>query len=329
MVRPEPVKGWFSIMFVLVLTPLMATSSSAQSAKAEKVALSSPRLSVIAEPSVMTVCADDDPTIRLKANATSPGGHQISYRWRTSGGRIIGEGAIVSWDLSGLKPGAYKAFVDIETGNGDSVCEAFSSTSVLLNECPPAPVCPTVTVSCPSGVKAGEPVNFQASITGASANINKRYNWTVSAGSIVSGQGTPSIQVDTTGLSGRSVVAKVSLPGYPMDCSSSCSAEIPIVLECRKFDEFPALARNDEKARLDNYAIELQNDPTATAYVVVHKGHMGQASDVQKHTTRISDYLINSRAIDGHRIVTLVGSPLDRLLVELFICPKGAQPPGR
>jgi len=35
--------------------------------------------------------------------------------------------------------------------------------------------------------------------------------------------------------------------------------------EVRKFDEYSKIQRNDEKARLDNYGIELQNDPTSTA----------------------------------------------------------------
>ncbi|HKZ79629.1 MAG TPA: hypothetical protein VJ124_15245 [Pyrinomonadaceae bacterium] len=320
------VKEWFLTVVLVGLNLMLATNSFAQQAKAEKVAFVPPGLSVIAEPSVMTICADEDYTVRLKANANSTKGNPISYRWRTTGGRIIGEGAIVSWDLSGLTPGSYRASVDIETGDGDVHCEAFSSTTILINECPPAPVCPTVTVSCPGGVKAGQPVDFQAAITGGTPSTSPLY-WTVSAGSILSGQGTSSIRVDTTGLAGQSVVARLTLPGYPMDCSGSCVAEVPVVLECRKFDEFPAIARNDEKARLDNYAIELQNDPTATAYVVVHAGQTGRATDVQRHTTRITDYLINSRAIDGHRIVTLVGPARPQLLVELFVCPQGAKPP--
>jgi len=66
-----------------------------------------------------------------------------------------------------------------------------------------------------------------------------------------------------------------------------------VPLECKKFDEFPDIARNDEKARLDNFAIELQNDPTATAYVVVYPGRNGRSPDVQKHTSRVVEYLTN------------------------------------
>src|SRR5439155_23139779 len=120
---------------------------------------------------------------------------------------------------------------------------------------------------CPVRVVLGEPLPFRSSVTGGSANVAATYNGTVSAGRIIDGQGTGSIHVDTTGLDGQSVTATLSMGGYNLDCSATCAVQFPVPVECKKFDEFPAIAYNDEKARLDNYAIELQNDPTATAYV--------------------------------------------------------------
>ena len=37
----------------------------------------------------------------------------------------------------------------------------------------------------------------------------------------------------------------------------------------------------------------------ATAYVIVYPGQRGRPGDVQKHTTRIVDYLVNSRGINA------------------------------
>jgi hypothetical protein len=100
-------------------------------------------------------------------------------------------------------------------------------------------------------------------------------------------------------------------------------------VERKKFDEFPAIARNDEKARLDNYAIEMQNDPTATAYVIVYPGPRDRSNDVQRQRARIVDYLVNSRGINSQRIVTIVGPTRDELLVQLWLAPQGAAPPPR
>ncbi len=316
---------------MLVGLNFYASPSFAQKVKKQIVAFTPPVLSVAAEPAVVTACAGGDNTaslVHLNARASSSGSNPIRYHWSASFGRVEGDGAAVTWNLSGLEPGYYRAFVDIDTGSGDELCRVFSSTTVLVNRCPPpAPVCPNIVISCPERAILGEPLDFSATVTGGTSGITLSYNWTVSAGRIISGQGTPTIKVDTAGLSGQPVTATLSMGGYPMDCSKTCVVQLPVSVECRRFDEFPDIARNDEKARLDNYAIELQNDPSSTAYVVVYPGQRAKPGDVQKHTTRVVDYLVNSRGVDGHRIVTLVSPARPDLLVNLWVCPQGAKPP--
>jgi hypothetical protein len=304
-----------------------ASSASAQKVRVETRTFTPPNLSLAADPRLITVCEGAAPSVvQLNARATSD--YPIRYSWRTSAGQISGDGATVNWDLSGVQPGYYRAYVDIDTGSGDELCQAFASTAVLVNRCPPPPpVCPTVGIICPERVDIGEVLTFSSNVTGGSPGVTPIYNWTVSAGRIIEGQGTPTIRVDTTGLAGQTLTASLSMGGYTLDCSATCSVSFPVPVECRKFDEFPAIAYNDEKARLDNYAIELQNDPTSTAYVIVYPGQRGRASDVPRHTSRIVDYMVNSRGVGTERIVTLVGPPRDTLLVELWLCPQGAKPP--
>ena len=303
-----------------------ATSASAQKVRVEARGFTPPNLSLLAEPRVMQVCEGSGPAVvHLNARVTS--NYPISYRWTSNAGRIEGDGATVTWDVSGLQPGHYGAYVDIDTGSGDGACQAFASTAVLVNRCPPPPTCPNVAIECPDRVVVGEPLTFRSTVTGGSPGIRQTYNWTVTAARIIGGQGTDTIHVDTTGLAGQSVTATVSMGGYNLDCGATCTVQFPVPVECRKFDEFSAIAYNDQKARLDNYAIELQSDPTSTAYVVVYPAQRGRPGDVQKHTTRIVDYIVNSRGINGKRVVTLVGPERDVLLVELWLCPQGARSP--
>ncbi len=314
----------------VVLVGIFALSTSAIAQKKVVIvdrSFTPPNLSLAADPQVITVCEGAGPAIvQLNARATSD--YPIRYRWTTSGGRITGDGAAVSWDLSGLQPGYYKAYVDIDTGSGDEACQAFSSTAVLVNRCPPPPpVCPNVSIICPEKAELGQVLTFSSNATGGSPDVTPTYNWTVSAGRIIEGQGTPSIRVDTTGLAGQAVTATLSMGGYNLDCSASCTVQMPVPLECRKFDEFPTLSYNDEKARLDTYAIELQNDPTATAYVIVYPARGGRAGAVERQTKRIIDYMVNSRGIDASRIVTLVGPAREAMMTELWLCPQGAKPP--
>src|ERR1044072_5856893 len=297
-----------------------ATVANPQKVQVETRGSTPPNLSLVAEPRVVTVCEGSGAgVVHLNARVTS--NYPISYRWTSSAGRIEGDGTNVTWDLSGLQPGYYRAYVDIDTGSGDDACQAFASTAVLVNRCPPAPpVCPNVGIECPDRVVVGEPLVFRSTVTGGTSTIRPTYNWIVTAGRITAGPGTDTINVDNAGLAAQSVTATLSMGGYNLDCSATCTVNFPVPVECRKFDEYPSIAYNDEKARLDNYAIELQNDPTATAYVIVYPGVRGKPSDVQRHTTRIVDYLVNSRGINGPRIVTLVGAARDVLMVELWLC---------
>ena len=284
-----------------------------------------PTLQLSASPAVVTACQGETARVQLDARATFTSGTP-RYRWSASGGRIEGNGATTSWDVSGLQPGYYKAYVDVDNGTTEA-CSAFSSATVLV-KCAP-PVCPSILISCPDKVTPNQPVTFSSNVAGGSGKVAPVYNWTVSGGRIISGEGTSSITVDTTGLAGQSVRATLTMGGYDtLNCTATCVVQIPPELPvCRKFDEFAAIARNDEKARLDNYAIELQNDPSATAYVVVYPGQRGKPGEVQQHITRVVDYLANSRGIDKRRIITIIGPTRSDLMVDLWVCPQGAKTP--
>jgi hypothetical protein len=318
------------------LAPIALVALSAPQVFAQKTtvvnAVSAPlSLSLTADSNIVTACADGGaPKVRLTANAVSPDKNPIKYVWTTSDGTIIGEGPEVTWNLAGLKPGYHKASLDIQSVGVSGSCQAFSSVSVLVNPCVVVqPVCPAIEIVCPTDIAFGQPITFSSRLTGGvPANTTAGYNWTVSAGTIMEGQGTDTIKVDTTGLGGQTVRASLSVGGYNLECSADCGVSIPLPkLTSRKFDEFPDISRNDEKARLDNYGIELQNDPTATAYVIVYPGRSGKRGEVQYHANRVVEYLVHSRGLDKSRIVTLVGSARENLFVELWITPQGATPP--
>ncbi|MCM3903324.1 MAG: hypothetical protein ND866_16605 [Pyrinomonadaceae bacterium] len=327
----RPKRTPIALLLPLVLVGLSISASEALGQKAkETLVFAPPTVSLAADQAVLNACEGDTiaSLVRLNARATSASGNPIRYNWTTSAGRIDGNGDAVTWDLSGVRPGYYKAFLAVGTGIGDESCEAFSSIAVFV-KCPPPPppVCPSVYITCPDRVELDQPVTFTSSLTGGSGNVTPNFNWTVSAGRIIEGQGTASIKVDTAGLAGQTLRATLSMGGYPLDCSASCSVSFPVPLKGKKFDEFGEIARNDEKARLDNYAIDLQNDPSSKAYVIVYPAPGGRSAQVQTQRSRIVDYLVNSRGFDAGRIVTVVGPPRSYMTVELWIVPQGATPP--
>lgn len=322
-------KGYVAPLALVV--SLSAVNVFAQKPQVVSAASAPLSLSLTSDANIVRACDNSGaPQVQLTAKAVSPSGNPIKYKWTTSEGTIIGEGPVVSWNLAGLKPGYHKASLDILSTGNDGTCQAFSSVSVLVNPCAEVrPVCPAIEISCPTNIAIDQPLTFTSRYSGGvPANIKPVYNWTVSAGTIIEGQGTDTIKVDTKGLAGETVRASLSMGGYTLECAADCAVSIPLPkMVSRKFDEFPDISRNDEKARLDNFGIELQNDPTATGYVIVYPGRSSKRAEVQDHFGRVVDYLVNSRGMDASRIKTIEGPKRDQLHVELWLTPQGATPP--
>jgi hypothetical protein len=318
-------------LVTIVLFVLLGTLSAGAQKKPTAAVASAPlKLNLSSNTAIVSACSDAAGSqVQLTAAAISPDGKPIKYKWTTSGGTISGEGPQVIWNLAGLKAGYHKASLDIASPGNDGECQAFSSVTVLVTPCAPVrPVCPAVEVTGPAALGIDQPVTFTSHYNGGTPGITPVYNWTVSAGTIVEGQGTDRIKVDTTGLAGQTIRASLSLGGYNLECAADFAVTMPAPkLVSRRFDEFPDIARNDEKARLDNFAIEMQNDPSATAYVIVYPGKSAKRGEVQEHSGRVVEYLVNSRGLDQRRIVTLVGPKRDQLRVELWLTPQGATPP--
>jgi hypothetical protein len=261
-------------------------------------------------------------SVTLNAGASDADNDTLLYTWSVTGGTLSGEGGSVNWDLSTVSPGTYTATVQVNDGNGHTVPGTATVTVAVCADCKPP--CPTVSVSCPSDVDQGSAITFSSSLS-SSANVT--YNWSVSAGTISSGQGTSSITVDTAGLAGQTVTATVEVGGLDPACArtASCSTSVrPLPAQAVKFDEYGNIKFNDEKARLDNYAIQLQNQPGAQGYIIAYGSCAGEA---QARADRAKDYLVNTRGIDAGRIVTVDGGCRADLSVELWIVPTGATAP--
>lgn len=90
-----------------------------------------------------------------------------------------------------------------------------------------AGACPTVITTGPAYVRPGQPAEFAAVVKGAAPGAALAFNWSASAGTLSSGQGTDSITVDTPAID--AVTALVHVGGLPKGCVGS-SAIRTIVL---------------------------------------------------------------------------------------------------
>ena len=191
----------FTRLFLpLALLGLGVSAVDAQDAR-ETFAYSPPTVSLTADRSRIEACEGDDALVHLTAKASSPSGNPIRYKWSASSGSIVGEGSAVKWNLKGARPGQHKAYLVINTGGSNELCEAFVLTVVEVRCVARAKVvCPSVGIICPEQFAAGKPITFTSNLKGGSGSVPSIYNWSVSAGRIISGQGTKSITVDTNGM---------------------------------------------------------------------------------------------------------------------------------
>ena len=279
-------------------------------------------------PTTSATCTPTGSEVQLTANATDPDNDQLLYTWSVTGGRLSGEGRAVTWDLTGVANGTYTATVEINDGNQHTASGSATVTVADCTDCvAPRPPCPTVSVSCPDAVDINQPITFTASVSGGPEGFTPTYNWSVSAGTISSGQGTSTITVDTAGLGGQTVTATVSLGGADPSCSNTASCTTSVRPEkpiAKRFDEYGNIRFNDEKARLDNYAIQLQNEPGSTATIIAYGTCAGEG---QTRGDRAKDYLVNTRGIEAGRITVVDGGCRADLTVQLWVVPQGADAP--
>ena len=189
--------------------------------------------------------------------------------------------------------------------------------------------CPTLSVSCPETLTKGVPVTFTVNVENAPDDVNPTYKWVVSAGTITSGQSTSSITVDTTELPAfKELTATVEVGGLPEGCprSASCSVTLITCIYRPKIDEYGNLRWSDEKARLDNFAIELQNDPSNVGFLVGYGGRRSFRGEAARRTERAKKYLTTARGITADRVVTVDGGYREELTVELWTSSKDAPP---
>jgi hypothetical protein len=204
---------------------------------------------------------------------------------------------------------------------------------------PPLPKSPCpfpVNVSAPTQVNEGEIITYTADVS-YSGTAPLLYTWSVNPGNarIVSGAGTSTITVDSTGLAGQRITATLVVDDGSGDAScrqtSQVATNIPPVekrvVVGREFDTCCSCSNDDLKARLDNLAVELQNDPSTTTYIFAYGGRTSPSGQAGRLLARTRDYLINDRGIDASRIIQVNGGFREEDCVEVWIVPRGATAP--
>ena len=82
----------------------------------------------------ITADSDDKKQIVVSTIAVDPENDVLTYNYYVPAGKIVGQGAKVVWDLSGVKPGIYKITAGVDDGCG--VCGRYLSKIITVKSCP-------------------------------------------------------------------------------------------------------------------------------------------------------------------------------------------------
>ena len=269
---------------------------------------------------------------------TNPGGLLL-----TIDGKPRGE-TTTQYRAIDLEPGLHNVAVTLPNGKlwtrevevpaGRVKCDV-----VNYRPLPPLPKSPCpfpVSISAPEKVMEGEIITYTADVTyGGTGSL--KYNWKITPSNvrILSGAGTPTITVDSTGLGGQRIVATLTADDGSSDpaCAQSAQAVAVVaplekkVIVAAEFDECNNCTYDDQKARLDNLAVELQNDPSTRAYIIAYGGRMSPLGQVEVLMSRARDYIVTQRGIDASRLTVVNGGFREEDSVELWLVPSGAASP--
>jgi hypothetical protein len=95
----------------------------------------------------------------------------------------------------------------------------------------------------------------------------------------------------------------------------------------RKIDAYGQINDCDEKARLDNFAISLQSEPSARGYLMIYTGRDDLPARIPAILGRAADYLVQTRGLDPSRVQVVDAGYRAQRTTELWLVAGGDPAP--
>ncbi len=224
----------------------------------------------------------------------------------------------------------WKDEIEIRRDHRNCVCLKFVSETITT----PCPY--RFHLEGPDKVMEGDLITFTA-INSGTAPIPLRYQWH-SNGHITSGQGTPTVTVDSTGMASQTITAELDVNDDTYD--NRCRQVISVPTEVGhieihkpepfRCDEFEAGTHDKDKARFDNCVIQVQNTPDAQLYVIIYPGTDRRSRTVntyERQSKFLLDYMVKTRGLDPRRMQIVKGPERQTTTYVLWVVPPGAALP--
>jgi len=254
---------------------------------------------ITCQPGTATITEGESTTLR--AQASDANNDPLTYAWTVDGQAVTNNQADFVFGSTGRALGAHTVRVTVTDVDGMTASCEFA---VTVSQKPNRP--PTVSLTLDkSEVYACDTVT--ATAQGADPdNDTLTYTWTVD------GQQRPetgsSIQINTCGLAGGSHTVAVTVRdprgATATDTKSFSVREKVIVQVDQRVD-------NVAKAKLDEIALKMQQDPRLKATITGYSDDRGSDRAItraaQRRADQVKDYLVKQHKIDAARIETKSG----------------------
>lgn len=162
-------------------------------------------------------------TVNVVTTASDPEGDTLVYNYTVSGGRIVGQGSNVTWDLNGVLPGTYTITAAVDDGCGICGKTVTQTVEVEKDESAPACICSEISIDAMHMKIRTTGRMFVANLSGP-RRTGLTYNWTVSNGEITSGQGSSAIRASRPTEAASPVTVTVEISGLDPACGCQMSA---------------------------------------------------------------------------------------------------------
>lgn len=196
----------------------------------------------------------------------------------------------------------------------------------LIAQTPQPSDCPSLSVFGPPGiVNPGDSGTYNAEVDAKGKQLDLEYVWSVSAGKILNGQGTVTIQVEQPRT--EQLTVTITVKGFPEGCSNTAS-EVYFVdpaPEPVKIAHFDTLLQESDSQQLKEIIDELRSHPNNQIYIFLDYTP-GTAKEIMERQERKLFLALTNAGIDGSRIMfqRFMDGPN---VVQFWRVPPGAENP--
>lgn len=117
-----------------------------------------------------------------------------------------------------------------------------------------------------------------------------------------------------------SLLCVLSVSSLPYDSEPAAAPDSP-------FDEYGTILWEDEKARLDNFAIQLQNYEKSLGFILVYDKNGGCPGEAQARAMRAKRYIVEHRGVRWNQVIWRREGYRNDVQTRLLIAPPGAYLP--